>query len=264
MQQVHGLSDAQMSAIRKIFAKSGYIGQGNPAITRHPVTPEECAGQAEAVGRSTTRIPRFEKICRASTWRRCTTRPGNSPEDAKACIDQFEFPDIPCAYPVVWVKAREAAEVCCGDGQTPVRCARMGRRLRGKPGTAGLPLRSGQGLQPNAAIERMRAAHNQADSRYQELELRPGVSRRESAPLPARRPRTAMEAAGPDCGSNTFPAGDFPDCHSPLSVYDLNGNAAEHMNLPLNESQMSSRGSTRARLHGDEGQLVHLRHLPSP
>jgi hypothetical protein len=37
--------------------------------------------------------------------------------------------------------------------------------------------------------------------------------------------------------------GDFPACHSSLDVYDLNGNAAEHMNLPLNESQMSSRGS---------------------
>jgi hypothetical protein len=45
------------------------------------------------------------------------------------------------------------------------------------------------------------------------------------------------------CGSNTFPAGFFPACHSPLDVYDLNGNAAEHMNLPLNENQMSSRGS---------------------
>ena len=41
LQQVHGLSDAQMAAVRKIFAQSGYMGQGNPAVTRHPVTPEE-------------------------------------------------------------------------------------------------------------------------------------------------------------------------------------------------------------------------------
>ena len=45
------------------------------------------------------------------------------------------------------------------------------------------------------------------------------------------------------CGSNTYPSGSFPDCHSPLLVYDQHGNAAEHMNLPLNEAQMSSRGS---------------------
>ncbi len=31
LQRVHGLSDAQMTAIREIFAKSGYMGQGNPA-----------------------------------------------------------------------------------------------------------------------------------------------------------------------------------------------------------------------------------------
>jgi hypothetical protein len=46
-----------------------------------------------------------------------------------------------------------------------------------------------------------------------------------------------------ECGSNTYPAGFFPDCRSALQVYDLHGNAAEHMNLPLDESQMASRGS---------------------
>jgi hypothetical protein len=45
------------------------------------------------------------------------------------------------------------------------------------------------------------------------------------------------------CGSNTYPTGAFPDCRSPLGVYDLNGNAAEHMNLPLDPSQMTSLGS---------------------
>jgi hypothetical protein len=45
------------------------------------------------------------------------------------------------------------------------------------------------------------------------------------------------------CGSNTYPAGDFAACRSTLEVYDLNGNAAEHMNLPISPDQMSSRGS---------------------
>ena len=62
------------------------------------------------------------------------------------------------------------------------------------------------------------------------------------------------------CGSNTYPTGDFPACKSSLDVYDLNGNAAEHMNLPIKESQMSSLGSTESRLHGDERQLVRLRY----
>ena len=45
------------------------------------------------------------------------------------------------------------------------------------------------------------------------------------------------------CGSNTYPTGAFPDCRSSLGVYDLHGNAAEHMNLPLEPGQMASLGS---------------------
>src|SRR5882757_3039935 len=45
------------------------------------------------------------------------------------------------------------------------------------------------------------------------------------------------------CGSNTYPAGYFPQCHSTLGVYDINGNAAEHMNIPINPAQMASAGS---------------------
>ncbi len=40
IQRVHGLSNAQMDAVRSIFRESGYIGQGNPAITQHPMTPQ--------------------------------------------------------------------------------------------------------------------------------------------------------------------------------------------------------------------------------
>ena len=39
IQKVHGASDKQMDAIRTIFRESGYIGQGNPAVTRHPSAP---------------------------------------------------------------------------------------------------------------------------------------------------------------------------------------------------------------------------------
>ena len=117
-----------------------------------------------------------------------------------------------------------------------------------------------KGLSPEAAIERMRAAHNRADAPTKSWSYGPAYQKGICAASSQKTPG-CNGGSWTGCGSNTFPAGDFPDCHSPLQVYDLNGNAAEHMNLPLNESQMSSRGSTRVRLHGDEGQLVHLRHL---
>ena len=44
------------------------------------------------------------------------------------------------------------------------------------------------------------------------------------------------------CGSNTYPAGAFPECVSPFGVYDQHGNAAEHMNLPLRPEELASRG----------------------
>ncbi len=44
------------------------------------------------------------------------------------------------------------------------------------------------------------------------------------------------------CGSNTYPAGAFPACVSRFGAYDLHGNAAEHMNLPLRPEELASRG----------------------
>ena len=40
IQKTHGLSDKQIGSIETIFRESGYIGQGNPAVAQHPLTPE--------------------------------------------------------------------------------------------------------------------------------------------------------------------------------------------------------------------------------
>ena len=40
LQNVHGLSGEQMDSIRTLFRESGYIGQGNPAVVKHPMTPD--------------------------------------------------------------------------------------------------------------------------------------------------------------------------------------------------------------------------------
>src|ERR1051326_4068732 len=62
LRDVHGLSDAQMTAMRGIFAKSGYMGQGNPNITVHPVTPEQAQAKLTRLGIKYAN-PNFEKIC---------------------------------------------------------------------------------------------------------------------------------------------------------------------------------------------------------
>jgi hypothetical protein len=241
LQAVHKLTDAQMTAIRNIFAKSGYIGQGNPAVTRHPVTPEDCEAKLKKSSASYDN-PRFEKICGAKYMAPLYDPATQKPEDAKACIDQFEFPDIPCAYPVVWVKAREAAEICSAMGRRLCDAHEWEGACDGELQPPDYRWDLVQGLSPNAAVERMRAAHNKADSATKRWSYGPeyekGICGTSSQKTPG-----CNGGSWTGCGSNTFPDGDFPACRSPLDVYDLNGNAAEHMNLPLNKAQMSTLGS---------------------
>jgi hypothetical protein len=242
LQEVHALSDPQMARIREIFAHSPLIGQGNPTITRHPVTPEQCLAQLQQRGISYANS-QFERICGARYMAPLYDPATSTPENASACIDQFEFPDIPCTYPVVWVKAREAAELCAAEGKRLCDANEWEDACQGRTGPPDYRFDLAVGVPPEIGIGRMRDAHNRAhaaDKRWSYgSTYQPGICATGSF-------KTAGCNGGgwSQCGSNTYPAGDFPQCHSPLQVYDLNGNAAEHMNLPLDIGQMSSRGST--------------------
>jgi hypothetical protein len=160
LQRVHGLSDAQMSALRSLFAKSGYIGQGNPAISRHPATPEEAQAKLDRLG-IVYANPQFDKICGSKYMAPLYNSATQRPTDAKACIDQFEFPDIPTAYPVVWVKAREAAEICSIMGKRMCDAHEWEGACAGSLEPPDYNFEIARGLDPGAAVERMRISHNQ-------------------------------------------------------------------------------------------------------
>lgn len=241
LKQARDLSERQIQAVRKIFEASGYIGQGNPALTRHPVSSDDCQAKlkSQAVQYENAR---FQKICGAKYMAPLYDPATQQPEDAKVCIDQFEFPNIPCAYPVVWVKAREAAEICWAVGERLTDAHEWEGACEGNLQPPDYPFSFTTGLSPANGIARMRAAHNTADSPKQRWSYGPAYTKGVCATSGQKTPG-CTGGSWTGCGSNTFPAGDFPACHSPLDVYDLNGNAAEHMNLPLNENQMSGRGS---------------------
>jgi formylglycine-generating enzyme required for sulfatase activity len=241
MQEERGVSDAQMSRIRAIFAASGFIGQGNPAITEHPETPAQCRAKLERQAIHYA-DPSFERICGAKYMAPLYDPRTEKPEQAKACIDQFEYPDIPCAYPVVWVRAREAAEICEAEGKRLCDAHEWEGACAGRLEPPDYRFDLARGASPNAAVERMRAAHNRAHEKDKSWSYGPAYQRGICAAGSHKTPG-CPGGGWTKCGSNTYPAGDFPACHSTLGVYDLNGNAAEHMNLPLNESQMASRGS---------------------
>ena len=241
LQEVHDLTDRQMAEIRSIFARSGVIGQGNPAIAEHPVTPEQCRARLERQSVDYGNA-QFERICGAKYMTPLYDPATEEPEDAKACIDQFEFPGIPCTYPVVWVRAGEAAELCTAMGKRLCDAHEWEGACAGSLEPPDYRFDLAVGVSPNDAVERMRRAHNQTHEADKTWSYGPAY--RTGVCAAGSRKSPSCEGGGwSQCGSNTYPTGAFPDCHSSLGVYDINGNAAEHMNLPLAEEQMASRGS---------------------
>ncbi len=255
-----------MERLRGIFARSGFIGQGNPAITAPPADARAMPVRQCPAARTAMPTAGSSGSAAAKYMAPLYDPRTQKPEDATACIDQFEFPDIPCTYPVVWVQGREAAEICAAMGKRLCDAHEWEGACAGRAGAARLPLRSGQGRraerggQPHA-----QSAHNRPHTDRQELELRPRLPARASAPPPATR--------APSCqggGWNDLRLQHLSDrllsrtAAARWASTTCNGNAAEHMNLPLAPSQMASRGSTTLGVHRDEGQLVHLRQLPRP
>jgi formylglycine-generating enzyme required for sulfatase activity len=217
------------------------IGQGNPAIAQHPETPEQCLAK---LAQEHVRYdnPDFERICGGKYMAPLYDPAVAGQEQAKACIDQFEYPDIPCSYPVVWVRAREAAEICEAEGKRLCDAHEWEGACAGRLEAPDYRFDLAQGVSPEAAVSRMRAAHNRAHEAGKSWSYGPAYERGVCAAASHKTPG-CNGGNWSQCGSNTYPAGDFPACHSALGVYDLNGNAAEHMNLPLDERQMASRGS---------------------
>jgi len=91
LQQARGLSDEQMTAIRKIFAGSAIIGQGNPAVTHHPVTPEACQAKLKQMGVQYEN-PRFEKICKAKYMAPLTILPKSGRKTRRRASINSSFP----------------------------------------------------------------------------------------------------------------------------------------------------------------------------
>ena len=241
LQSVHHLSEEQRSHIERIFTHSGFISQGNPEISVHPDTPERCRAKLDRQGIGYAN-PEFERICHAKYMAPLYDPSRQRREDAQSCIDQFEFPDIPCTYPVVWVRAREAAQICAAEGKRMCDAHEWEGACAGRLEPPDYRFDLARGVPVGAAVERMRTAHNRARESQRTWSYGPTYQRGICA-TGSFKTSGCPGGGWTKCGSNTYPSGDFPACKSPLEVYDLNGNAAEHMNLPLNPEQMASRGS---------------------
>ncbi|MFC1585238.1 SUMF1/EgtB/PvdO family nonheme iron enzyme [Fibrobacterota bacterium] len=242
VKQAHRLNDKQAEKLRSVFSHAPYMGQGNPAVARHPVSREQCLEKHEKedviYGNR-----EFEKICGSPHMAPLYDPDNQKPEDAESCVDQFEFPGIPCEYPVIWVRARESAEICEAMGKRLCDAHEWEGACEGRLLEPDYPFELAKGRPPNAAVSAMAKAHNAKWGGKKTWAYGGDGYQKGVCAAASKKSEGCQGGSWAKCGSNTYPAGFFPQCRSPLGVYDLHGNAAEHMNLPLSEEQMSSRGS---------------------
>ena len=234
MERELDLTADQLRAVEAIFAASPLIGQGNPAISRHPMTRARCREIREQAGLRSEPHPPCARKNMVPIY---DVAAGQTARDARMCIDQFEFPNIPCEYPVVYVRANEAAQICkaigkriCDAHEWEGACAGSLRRPEeeyafGEPRPYATWLHN-EGRDPIWAYGPKKDHALCATT--------------------SGKSKDCVAGGWRLCGSNTFPAGAFPACASAFGVFDQHGNAAEHMNLPLAPGELASAGGTGA------------------
>ncbi|MGK4005034.1 SUMF1/EgtB/PvdO family nonheme iron enzyme [Sorangium sp. So ce1036] len=227
------LPDEAMRQVEAIFAASPVLGQGNPAISRHPMSRSECRRIRRLAGVEPAREPACGAPGMVPLFD--PTR-GQTAESARVCIDQLEFPNLPCEYPVVHVRAREAA----------LLCRAVGKRICDAHEWEGAC--AGALREPDVEYEwerpRDEASWHHNLLREKVWSYGPEKNHALCGTGSSRTP--GCPGGGWDrCGSNTYPAGAFPACRSSLGVFDLHGNVAEHMSLPILPEELAR--------HGDKG-----------
>lgn len=237
MIQQHRLNGQQSAALTALFQKYLPLWRQSQAVARHPVSEAQCA--AEVLDRGLLqRRTQDEQIC-GHPFMVPLTRAGQPAATATACIDQFEFPGLPCKFPLTWVTARDAGQFC----------EAMGKRLCDAHEWEGACAGSLEPPDYAFGTDRFTAARNH--NRLRQIIYSYGAQRRgDICAFGVAKSPDCDRANGnghgviQSCGPNHYPAGYFPQCMSAFGVYDLHGNAAEHMNLPTRQSEMTSQGGT--------------------
>lgn len=222
---------AQGEQMLAILATSKMTGQGNPESTKHPITRRECFERRRAAGVRDEKQPR----CGAPYMVPVYDVDKGSKDDATVCIDRYEFPGLPCEYPVTWVSTSQAQKLC----------QVMGKRLCDAhewEGACAGDLRAPE-EEYRFGAPRLTSSGVHNSKRTIGWAYGPTKDHTKCATDSAKSPKCTA-SGWKECGSNTYPAGSFPACKSPLGVYDQHGNAAEHMLLPLRADELGSRGGT--------------------
>lgn len=213
------LSSEALQKTREIFGHSRWMGQGNPKITKHPMSRAECVAIQQ-------RQPPHAADARCGAPNMVTLTD-------KLCIDQYEYPNLACDYPVTWVKSNEAQELCQAQGKRLCDAHEWEGACAGALHTP----------EQDYTFGERRLQQEYLHNKTREIVWAYGKTRNHAlCATGSRKSPKCYEPSWELCGSNTYPAGSFPECVSSFGVYDQHGNAAEHMNLPLVPEQLASRG----------------------
>jgi sulfatase modifying factor 1 len=227
-----GVSEEAIVKLREAFG-TYRSGQGNPKATKHPMTRAEC----RAIRAKAETFPASQVCGEKNMVALYNPSKGEAEKDAKVCIDQFEFPNIACEYPMTWVQAQQTQKICKA----------MGKRLcdahEWEGGCYGELWPPEEEYAFTLDRENMSGLHNFNNKKNGWIRWAYGEKKdHKLCGTTSRKSDKCVASEWEYCGSNTFPAGAFPKCVSRLGVYDQHGNAAEHMSLPMKPEQLGSRG----------------------
>jgi formylglycine-generating enzyme required for sulfatase activity len=231
MKAYFGYSPETMGAVGKIFAGSKILSQGNPAVTVHPMTREKCLEI-----RKGAHLPyvKDSEVCHARNMSPIyDPDAGQTAKDAHVCIDQYEFPNIPCEYPVVRVTAREAA----------LLCEAVGKRLCDAHEWEGACAGQLRPPEDEYAWGQERKVMKSIHNHNRKIVWAYGKNKDFSlCAMGSHKSEGCNGGSWKHCGSNTYPCGAFPKCVSRFGVFDQHGNAAEHMSLPMSRDELARPG----------------------
>jgi hypothetical protein len=184
---------------------SGKMNQGNKAISSHAISKRACLERLEGVVLQT---PEQRATCGAENmvpiWE------GGDPAKAKYCIDVFEFPNIACELPFVWMTPAQAARICAYQGKRLCSQQEWNMACRADP-KGGADQVYAYGNQLDLDVCNTNKPHPMADAYNWKCYVRDA--------------QTAWET----CGTDTEPSGSYPRCRSRFGVFDQHGNVAEIM-----------------------------------
>ncbi len=227
-----------------------------PNNSSHPVSRRTC--QDNIIKTGLIRPNRdYERMCGAR-WMSPLPGSDGAVRTPKVCIDQFEFPNMPCEYPLVWTSASQASRLCKAMGKRLCHSHEWEGACTGRLDTNN-PYRFDIGsqeerltvynrLRPHVWAYSWNAALKGTD--HHKLcavfdpdgpEVDPEIKSKAHHLFISNGESATCHKGSSDynsCGTNTYPSGFKAFCRTRHDVYDLHGNVHEAVNYPTTPSGM--------------------------